>query len=219
MSGPSVSPTTPSVWNVPNVLTTTRLVLSIALFVVIGIAQNLTAADAARQSTLYWIALVLFLIAAGTDWLDGYWARKYQQVTVVGRIFDPFVDKVIICGTYVFLVASPGSQVAAWMAVVVMGRELLVTALRGFLEQRGTDFSANMAGKLKMVVQCAAAVGSLWLLTYTTPAEQPAPSWMQPTVTILVWAAVLITIYSGAGYVVAASKLIGPAGAAPTDDT
>ena len=72
-----------------------------------------------------------------TDWLDGYWARKYGQVTTLGRILDPFVDKIIICGTFIFLAAVPGSRrVAAWMAVVVVGRELLVTALRSFLGRR-----------------------------------------------------------------------------------
>ena len=51
--------------------------------------------------------MVLFIIAAGTDWLDGWYARKYQQVTTLGRILDPFADKVVVCGTFIFLVAVP----------------------------------------------------------------------------------------------------------------
>ena len=92
----------------------------------------------------------MFVVAAGTDWLDGYWARKYGQVTNLGRILDPFVDKIIICGTFIFLAAVPDSGVQAWMAVVIVGRELLVTALRSYLEGEGADFSASMSGKLKM---------------------------------------------------------------------
>ncbi|MEC7696407.1 MAG: CDP-alcohol phosphatidyltransferase family protein, partial [Planctomycetota bacterium] len=115
-----------SALNIPNLLTAIRVLLSILLFLFIGIAQTETT-ETSQQTTCYWIALILFAIAAGTDWVDGYWARKYGQVTVVGRIFDPFADKVIICGTFIFLVGSPHSQVAPWMAVVIMGRELLVT--------------------------------------------------------------------------------------------
>ena len=134
--------------NFPNLLTSLRLLLSIVLFIVIGIAQ-LDSTAAQTESQLYWAALIIFVVAASTDWVDGFWARRYGQVTVLGRIFDPFVDKVIICGTFIFLVASPGSKIAAWMAVVVTGREMLVTVLRSFFEQQGTDFSAKMAGKLK----------------------------------------------------------------------
>jgi CDP-diacylglycerol--glycerol-3-phosphate 3-phosphatidyltransferase len=132
-------------FNVPNQLTVLRLLLSIVLFVFIAYEYYLT-------------SLALFVIAASTDWLDGYWARKYGQVTNLGRILDPFVDKIIICGAFIFLVPIANSGVVAWMAVVIVGRELLVTALRSYLEGEGADFSANMAGKLKMVVQCLAVV-------------------------------------------------------------
>ena len=89
------------------------------------------------------------------------------QVTKLGRIFDPFVDKIIICGTFIFLAAEwPASGIAPWMAVVVMGREMLVTAIRSVIEQQGGDFSAQMAGKLKMVFQCVAVVASLLALRH-----------------------------------------------------
>ena len=113
---------------------------------------------------------MLFIIAAGTDWLDGYYARKYGQVTTLGRILDPFADKVIVCGTFIFLAADPDDGTTfpcglrAWMVVVIVGRELLVTALRSFIEDRGSDFSAKMSGKLKMVFQCIAAGTCLFYL-------------------------------------------------------
>jgi len=109
--------------NVPNVLTMARLVLSIVVFVLVPLG-------------FYFSALLVFVVAASTDWVDGYWARRFNQVTQLGRIFDPFVDKIIVCGLFIFLAAERESGIAAWMAVVVVGRELLVTALRGFIEQR-----------------------------------------------------------------------------------
>ncbi|MEE2780689.1 MAG: CDP-diacylglycerol--glycerol-3-phosphate 3-phosphatidyltransferase [Planctomycetota bacterium] len=190
--------------NVPNLLTSLRLVLAIILFLVIGIAQSPETGAAAR-STLYWSGLILFAVAAGTDWVDGYWARKYGQVTVVGRIFDPFVDKVIICGAFIFLVGSDHSGIAPWMAVVVTARELLVTALRSFFEQHGTDFSAKMAGKLKMVLQCVAVLASLYLLA--TIGDEPPTVGLARTVQIILWATILLTLYSGAEYVLAAWRL------------
>ncbi len=172
------------IFNVPNQLTTARLFLAIVLFVLIAFQYFLA-------------GTIVFAIAAGTDWLDGYWARRYGQVTNLGRILDPFVDKFIVCGTFVFLVAEPESGVRAWMAVVIVGRELLVTALRSYLEGEGADFSASMSGKLKMVAQCLAAVISLYALYLGTP----RPEGLEWAVTISIWAAVLMTIYSGGVYV------------------
>jgi CDP-diacylglycerol---glycerol-3-phosphate 3-phosphatidyltransferase len=107
--------------------TTVRFVLSIVVFVLIPLGQFIA-------------AMIVFLIAASTDWIDGWWARKFNQVTKLGRIFDPFVDKIIICGTFIFLAAEwPSSGIAPWMAVVVMGREMLVTAIRSEIEGRGSE--------------------------------------------------------------------------------
>jgi CDP-diacylglycerol--glycerol-3-phosphate 3-phosphatidyltransferase len=172
------------IFNVPNQLTTARLVLAIVLFVLIAFQYFLA-------------STIVFIVAAGTDWLDGYWARRYGQVTNLGRILDPFVDKIIVCGTFVFLVAEPESGVRAWMAVVIVGRELLVTALRSYLEGEGADFSASMSGKLKMVAQCLAAAISLFALYHGTP----LPEALEWAVMISIWVAVLMTIYSGGIYV------------------
>lgn len=185
--------------NVPNQVTSARLVLSIVLFVFLGLGW-------------YRTSLVLFIVAAATDWFDGYWARKYGQVTQLGRILDPFADKIIICGTFIFLVAADKSRVAAWMAVVVVGRELLVTALRSFLEQRGADFSATMSGKLKMVLQCFAVGAALVHLSYLNSYDQ-SPAWLTTLTTlvdVLLWSAVAITVYSGVAYIFAAIRLLRP---------
>ncbi|MCI0360543.1 MAG: CDP-diacylglycerol--glycerol-3-phosphate 3-phosphatidyltransferase [Planctomycetaceae bacterium] len=193
----AIVPPSPSstILNVPNVLTTARFVLAIVVFVLIPLQQ-------------YLAATVVFVIAAGTDWLDGWWARKYSQITKLGRIFDPFVDKIIICGTFIFLAAEGGSGIAPWMAVVVMAREMLVTALRGFIEQQGGDFSAQMSGKLKMVFQCAAVVASLLALYhYHLPVTQP--TWLKWALPISVWLAVISTVWSGLEYIVAAARILG----------
>jgi CDP-diacylglycerol--glycerol-3-phosphate 3-phosphatidyltransferase len=190
-----------AVFNVPNALTAARLALSIGVFALIAMQQ-------------YVAAIVVFVLAASTDWIDGYWARKYGQVTKLGRIFDPFVDKVIICGTFIYLAAEPNSGIAPWMAVLVMAREMLVTALRSFIEQSGGDFSAKWAGKLKMVFQCAAVVASLLALWYLqVPPISGAsaailPMWLSIALVVSVWLAIISTVYSGVEYIVAASRSI-----------
>lgn len=182
------------VLNVPNQLSCARLLLAVVLFVAIDLAWY------------YWGA-ALFLLAAATDWLDGFYARRYSQVTQLGRILDPFADKLIVCGTFIYLASIEGSEVYAWMAVVVMGRELLVTALRSFIEERGGDFSANLAGKLKMVMQCLCIVSSLWLLASEGSAVGQSWTTLRWTTSILVWVAVAITVYSGVGYIAAAVRM------------
>ena len=182
------------IWNLPNQITASRILLSIALFV-------------ALHFQMYFAALILFLVAASTDWIDGYVARKTGQVTQLGRILDPFADKIVICGTFIFLAAVQDPIIQAWMAVVVVGRELLVTALRGYLEQHGGDFSATMSGKLKMVLQCAAAVAGI-LVAMVSTSEDTMPAWLPLTAWLLVWVAVLSTIYSGMIYISAALKLV-----------
>jgi CDP-diacylglycerol--glycerol-3-phosphate 3-phosphatidyltransferase len=197
------------IFNLPNQLTSLRLVLSVVLFC-------LMAYD------FYFASLVLFIIGAGTDWIDGYYARKYGQVTTLGRILDPFADKVIVCGTFILLAANPEMNkvslelrswmevvgLRAWMVVVIVGREILVTALRSFIEERGSDFSAKWSGKIKMVLQCLAASVCLFYLSYANPLEN-APQWCIVLLVLSVWSAVISTVYSGAVYIRAAIKVLG----------
>ena len=185
--------------NVPNSLSAIRLVIS---FVVCG----LIAAD------VYLVALILFVIAAGTDWIDGWWARKYNQVTKLGRILDPFCDKILICGTFILLATKMDSvswlyAISGVVAVVVVGRELLVTALRSAIEGSGGDFSAKYAAKLKMLFQCLAAGAGL-LFLYDQSREEPIPTWLIWFLGINVWLTLLFTLYSGFEYVMAAARML-----------
>jgi CDP-diacylglycerol--glycerol-3-phosphate 3-phosphatidyltransferase len=185
--------------NAPNLITISRFVLSIVLFVLI-------------DSDGWWrTAAGVFIVAALTDYVDGYLARKYGQVTVVGRILDPFVDKIIIIGAFVFLQRWPASGVTAWMTFIIIARELLITSLRAFLEQQGKDFSAKWSGKIKMVVQCAAV--PLCLLSLSEPFLASLPDWL-PADRFLVlrdvtlWGTVAITVYSGVEYVWRAFRML-----------
>ena len=185
-----------AMFNLPNQLTFLRLILSAVLFCFIAWEYYLT-------------SMVLFIVAAGTDWLDGYYARKYNEVTTLGRILDPFADKVIVCGTFIFLMAVPVMVevpwgLRAWMVVVIVGRELLVTALRSFIEDRGSDFSAKMSGKLKMVLQCVAAGVCLFYLSY----QRPVINWCWWLLVVSVWSALILTVYSGLVYNRAAVRLL-----------
>jgi CDP-diacylglycerol--glycerol-3-phosphate 3-phosphatidyltransferase len=188
-----------SAFNLPNQLTGLRLLLTCVLFGLISAGYYLT-------------GFILFVIAASTDWLDGYFARKYGQVTNLGRILDPFADKVIICGTFIFLLAdrmmleTPWG-IRAWMVAVVVGRELLVTALRSFIEDRGGDFSANWPGKVKMVLQCIAAGAGIFYLRYAG-GEAAAPPFIYWTFVLSLWAAIVLTVYSGLIYIGAAVRLL-----------
>jgi CDP-diacylglycerol---glycerol-3-phosphate 3-phosphatidyltransferase len=142
--------------NLPNQITITRLLLAIVFF--ICMAQF----DArAPKLWLLDVAFVVFVVAGLSDILDGYLARKWHQVTSFGRVIDPFVDKILVIGAYIFMASEVFvdqngvkiSDVSAWMVVVILGRELLVTSLRGVSEAGGKSFGANVYGKAKMALQ------------------------------------------------------------------
>ncbi len=178
-----------TVFNVPNLLSFIRLLL--AGFVGILIEWQ-----------MFIPAMWVFIFAASTDFVDGWWARKFDQVTKLGRILDPFVDKIIITASLIALAAQAGSQVFPWMATVIIGREFLVTSIRAMVEGQGGDFSARQLGKWKMLVQCVAIVASLLLLDGFTQAV-----WLHWFTVASVWAALAITIASGVDYVIQAVKL------------
>jgi len=190
--------------NLPNAITLSRLVLSVALFAMIGYPDMwLTAAG-------------LFVVAAATDFLDGYFARKYGQVTTLGRIMDPFVDKIIVCGAFIFLLEKKvivdvegvrqtiGSGVNAWMVLVVIGREMFVTSLRGVMEQHGIDFSADKTGKAKMALQCVAVAASLMSMSWLFAPYRSFEMFRD----VVLLAMTLFTAYSGVAYFARAMRAI-----------
>ena len=189
----SSTPAIDRVLTVPNVLSAVRLALALVLFVAI---------ERGGREPAFW----LFLVAASTDWVDGWWARRFGQVSRLGRIFDPLVDKVIVCGAYVLLADRDGSAILPWMAVVVTVRELIVTAVRAEMERSGRDFSAALSGKLKMVLQCAAI--ALELAARAWPEMAVGGIGLRPLAAWTSWAAVVATVWSGLEYLVAARVLV-----------
>ncbi|MCE9629839.1 MAG: CDP-diacylglycerol--glycerol-3-phosphate 3-phosphatidyltransferase [Planctomycetia bacterium] len=180
------------IWTIPNILSLTRLLLAVVLFV---------AMERGLPTAAFW----LFVVAASTDWVDGWWARRFGQVSRLGRILDPLVDKVIVCGSYVLL-AGAGSAIAPWMVVVVVVRELVVTAIRAEMEKSGRDFSAALSGKLKMVLQCL-TIG-LVLAERAWPGLAPGGLPLADIAGWAAWAAVVATVWSGLEYLVAARSLV-----------
>lgn len=158
-----------------------------------------------------WLAAcVTFIVAASTDFIDGYIARRYGLVTVLGRILDPLVDKIVVAGAFTFLAAVPGSGVHPWLVVLVVVRELFITSLRGMLEAAGRDFSAAWSGKIKMAVQCAAIVLVLLSLWGSGPNESGA-AWLAPLNVLRdlsLGATAVATLYSAYVYVVRAAAML-----------
>jgi CDP-diacylglycerol---glycerol-3-phosphate 3-phosphatidyltransferase len=182
--------------NIPNVLSFARIPLAVLLFVCIVQRWWLT-------------ALLLFLVAAFTDWLDGWWARRYGPQTLVGRNLDTVTDKILVCGTFVYLAPVPEAGIPTWAAVLVLSRELLVTAVRGVIEATGQKFGADWFGKLKMGVQCAVLIG-VFLIQWWKAEGFPATALgvLEPVQEALFWVMVAATVGSGLQYLVKGHRML-----------
>lgn len=194
--------------NLPNKITIGRLGLAVFFFALLGgYDQKLP------DPTTLDICLVVFLVAALTDALDGYLARRQNQVTSLGRVLDPFVDKVLICGAFVFFAAETFvsadhvnvTGVEAWMVVVILGRELLVTGLRGFTESSGKPYGAMSFGKLKMVMQSTTAAVILFVVAHV---DLTGGSPLITIKTVLIWLTVVITAVSMVQYLIRSREIL-----------
>ncbi len=169
---------------------------------------------------------LLFVVATLTDALDGYLARRWGVESLLGRIMDPFADKLLVLGALIFMAGPdfwwrfPGEHVARfsghglqisgiypWMVVVVVARELLVTSMRGVLEAQGVKFGASWSGKLKMIFQSVAIPAILGLVALTPvlptfdagtgPGVRP---WGRDAIDVTAWSMVGVTILSDMVY-------------------
>ncbi|NUM35907.1 MAG: CDP-diacylglycerol--glycerol-3-phosphate 3-phosphatidyltransferase [Candidatus Brocadiae bacterium] len=189
--------------NLANQITLSRLIIAIVLFVLLTLVDSQKSLQSAETfSFLMDISLVLFILGAGSDYLDGYVARKYNMYTAFGRIADPLVDKIIIGGLFVFFVRLT-PLISPWMVVVILAREMLVSSLRSYLESHGVNFAANWGGKIKMVLQCISAGVILFYLGHWQGSE--IASWI---VSILVWITLAMTVGSSFPYFIKAFHLI-----------
>lgn len=172
--------------NIPNAITLFRIFLVPVLVVII-----LT-----KFENKEWLGVGVFLFAAGTDWLDGYLARRWRQVTPMGKLLDPMADKLLIAGAFISLIEVGG--VPAWMVVVIIGREFAVTGLRGIAAERGVVIAASVWGKIKMVVQVVCVV--VLLLSRPHAPEGAIEEIVSPFARAFLWATVLVTVASGIDY-------------------
>ena len=208
-------------WKLPNQLTVARLVLAGIFFALLAVYELPPRAC----GYLLNVAFALYIVAGITDVLDGYLARKWDLTTAFGRITDPFVDKVLVCGAFALLAASNfafngqqcsfettlrawmtghmASGVQGWMVVVVMGREFIVSGVRGYSESQGQMFPATVWGKLKMFTQSAAICVVLFQL-----ANLPTAPWAIVVKLVMVWLSVFVTVVSGLAYVNKARSLL-----------
>lgn len=144
-----------------------------------------------RQSEL--VALTIFSLAAMTDKLDGYIARKYDQVTKLGKLLDPLADKLLITVAIIALVSK--QEIAAWIALIIIGREMMVTLLRIMATSRGVILAADKYGKLKMVLQVSAIVGLLLQGQFFNNTH------IVVLAQIVLYLATIVTLYSGYNYI------------------
>jgi CDP-diacylglycerol---glycerol-3-phosphate 3-phosphatidyltransferase len=162
--------------NLPNVLTLLRiLAVPVIVVALLGETPN---GDA--------LAAGVFALAAISDGLDGYIARRRQDVTTFGKLMDPLADKLLVIAALVSLVSL--GRLAAWVAMVIIARELAVTGLRAVAVEQGVVIAASWLGKLKTTLQVAAVFALIiW---------NPSPMWVD----VLVYVAVAVTVISGVDY-------------------
>jgi CDP-diacylglycerol--glycerol-3-phosphate 3-phosphatidyltransferase len=146
------------------------------------------------------IGVIIFALAAGTDKLDGYVARRYNQITNLGKLLDPLADKLLISVALIVMVQE--NLISSWVAVIIIGREIVITALRMIASEQGIALAADRYGKLKMVLQVAAIIAVLLNnvpFSFLTDVRVDV---------IILWLAAGVTLLSGLNYIVVNYKLV-----------
>ena len=193
----------------PNRITALRFLGSLVLFVLLSL-PSMQGVLPPKSSVL--VCFWLFIGVAATDWLDGWLARRGNVVTAFGRVADPFVDKVMVLGIMIFLAVMDWSRewFPAWIVVVVLAREFLVTGIRGYVESQGLAFPADWFGKIKMVIQCIAIGMVLGLFAFDWP--DALDSLLRTGAHVFVWGTLLSSLGSGFTYVQKTRRLLSDAG-------
>lgn len=184
-----------------NRITVGRGICTLVVWVLIVIGTD-------GESQWVWTpAFLLFALAAATDKLDGAVARRLGEESQLGRVLDPLVDKFLTIGCMVLLLGIPtaAAVIPAWMAVLMLGRELLVTTLRAAVESHGGNFQAVQIGKVKMTMQCIAVGGGI-AAQFPWPWAHEGMAFLDglPTLGVpwsfahlLAWVALIVTVLSG----------------------
>lgn len=179
------------VLNVPNILTMMRIA-AIPLLAALLMSPS--------QLSGFWAAAV-FALASVTDWLDGYLARRMGIVTVFGKFLDPIADKLIVMAALIMIL--PYGRVPAWMVLIILGREIIITGLRGIASSEGIVIQASELGKFKTIFQIVSILGLLlhykynWFFGIQHPLLQVD---MHNVGMFYLWIATLLTVWSGVDY-------------------
>ena len=188
-------------WNAPpNLVTYLRIVLVVIFLVLAALAGPM----GENNLTMRWIAAVLFIIAASTDKIDGWMARKYNQVTEMGKLMDPIADKLLTCGA--LILASVFGELGWWATILFLVREIGITVMRFFVMERpgGKVIAAAWPGKLKTVFQCV-GLSMLLLPMWSLAARLETPVWLTVYYFLtyaIIYVALVLCLYSGGVYLV-----------------
>ena len=197
----------------PNLLTGLRLVL--ALFTFFGLATAALLSDTltpADQFALERWAFVAFVVAAITDFFDGWLARKLDAMTVWGAILDPIADKVLVCGAILGLLSLSPNAAVAIPAALILFREFTVSALREVAAGKGVSLPVTLLAKWKTTLQLVALGAELLVACWGAFALPSDPAVLGPATTgahALLWLAALITLITGAQYWMQARHALG----------
>ncbi|MEK1828703.1 CDP-diacylglycerol--glycerol-3-phosphate 3-phosphatidyltransferase [Priestia megaterium] len=180
--------------NLPNKITISRIFLIpvFLIFMMVPLPFGTVEAAGKEIPIAHLLGAALFIIASTTDWIDGYYARKYDLVTNLGKFLDPLADKLLVSAALVAIVDLDLIAGAGWAAIIIISREFAITGLRLVLAGEGV-VAANMLGKIKTWTQILAISA---ILLYNLPFE-----WVSiPFASVMLWISVIFTVISGWDY-------------------
>lgn len=180
-------------WNLPNKITVSRVVLIPIFMIFLLVPMNLgsiTFIDTSIPVT-HFIAVIIFVVASCTDWLDGYYARKLNLVTNLGKLLDPLADKLLVTAAFVGLVQLGFAP--AWIVIVILAREFAVSVLRQIAAAGGEVMAASKFAKWKTTVQIISIIA---LLLHNVPFAAIG----FPFARLCLWLALVLTVLSGWDY-------------------
>jgi len=200
--------------NLPNFLTIFRMALVPVFIVFFYCGHSEAVSYGPGGARLYFfIAFAVFLIASATDAVDGHIARKHNLITNFGKLMDPLADKVLT--TAAFIVFVDAHIIPAWMVIVILAREFIITGLRGVAASEGVVLAAGLSGKLKTVFQMVAICLILFATALAGEATERGfgtltgfGAFVSGAAAICLWAAVISTVYSGIEYLWKGRKLL-----------
>ena len=169
--------------HLPNLITAVRFLLTALLAVLLMFEQT---------TSMGFLCWLIFTIAACSDWVDGYLARRYEAVTVLGKLMDPLADKILVTTALIMLI--PLGRLPAWVALVILSREMLVTGLRGVASSSGVVVAASNLGKIKSIMQY------IGLGTLIFPLGLLPIPFLHQIGLALVYLALVLTVWSGLDY-------------------